>query len=316
MRAASWSLRLASSLTDRLLVLLVVAAAAGALLPGPAGTLRTGTPVILAAMIAGLGLGVGPADLVRAFRRPRLLGLALAAQVASTPLVGWALWTAAGPDPVLAGLVVQATAPTEITAPLMVGLAGGRVAVALPVMATSLLLAPAVMPALLSLILGRSIPVPAGAMLGSLALTVVLPLLAGTAVHARSRHPRVLRRLGRGLSAAMVVLLVLAVAGGAVGSPAAAPGRLAALAAGALILLAAGLGVGRIAAQVPGGDPGDSRVLTFTTGMREFGVATAVSLSFFGPEAAVGPAVYGVIMMVVTAWLARVLTVGGSGAGR
>lgn len=292
----------AATLTGHLTTWLLLAAATGLLVPELAGRLRAATPAILAAMIAGLGVGVPPVALAAAARRPRLLALGVAAQLAVTPLAGAALWWLAGPEPIAAGLVVQAVAPSEITSPLMVRLGGGRAASALPLMVLSLLLAPLTMPLLLAAVLGAAVPVPTGDMLRSLLLTVVAPLLGGSAVAGRCRAPRLLREIGGGVSAGMVILLVLAVAGGAAAGATPPATALVLAAVGAVVLLATGLAAGWAAGRFV---PGDRQALLFTTGMREFGVATAVSLGFLGPRAAVAPAVYGIVMMVAAAWLAR-----------
>lgn len=293
--------RLAASLTGNLVVWLLLAAGAGLLLPGAAAPLRRTTPVILAVMIAGLGVGVPPRELVAGVRRPAVVVTGLLAPLAIAPLVAVGLWQALGPEPVALGLVVQAMAPAEITSPLMVRLSGGRAGSALPVLAASLLVAPVTMPLLVAAVVGRTVPVPAGDMLQSLLLTVATPLVAGSTLAARTRRPRLLRDLGAGVSAAMVVLLVLAVTGGATvgGLP---PVRLVVAAGGAVLLLVAGFAAGWAAGALI---RRERRTLLFTTGMREFGVATAVSLSFLGAEAAISPAVYGVLMMVGAAWLTR-----------
>jgi predicted Na+-dependent transporter len=43
---------------------------------------------------------------------------------------------------------------------------------------------------------------------------------------------------------------------------------------------------------------GSSAIYPFTVGMKEFGVGTAVTLQFFGAEAAIPSAIYGIIMLL------------------
>lgn len=299
--------RLARSLTDHLTWWLLAAGLAGFTVPGFGDTLRDFTPVILAVMIGGLGLTLRLGDLTASLRNWKLLGIALTAQLVSTPLLALLVWPATDQGALAQGLVVQATAPSEVTSPLMVYLAGGSLAGAVSILGISILLAPLVMPLLLQLILGQTVPVPAGEMLISLALTVALPLLAGSTIHtlAPTIRPR-LARIGSALAAAMVVLLVFAVAAGT--RPALLANPIAIIAPtliGSAALLAVGLIAGWGAGHLGGFNTPERHSLLFTTGMREFGVATAVALAFFDPLTAVLPALYGIIMMITTSRIAR-----------
>lgn len=301
---AKW---LARSLTDHLTWWLIAAAVAGLTLPGLDNTFRDFTPLILAVMIGGLGLTLRLADLTASLRNWKLLGAALATQVISTPLLALVIWPATDQGTLAQGLVVQATAPSEVTSPLMVYLAGGSLAGAVSILGISILLAPLTMPLLLQVILGRTVPVPAGEMLISLALTVALPLLAGSTIHTLAPTIRArLARLGSALSAAMVILLVLAVAAGTrpalLANPTAIIGPTL---IGSSALLAVGLIAGWAAGHLGGFNTPEQHSLLFTTGMREFGIATAVALAFFDPLTAILPAVYGIIMMITTSRLAH-----------
>lgn len=299
-----WLLRTADHLTRALLWWLLGAAAVGLMLRGPAAALADGTSVILALMVAGLGLGVAPASLREGLTQPRLVGVVLAGQLAVTPVVGWLLAATGG---VGVGAAIQAAAPAEITSPLLVALAGGSAAVAVPVMAVTVLLAPLTMPPVLAVTAGSTVSVDAAGLLVSLLWTVAAPVLVGSVVHrVASGHREVLTRAGRGLSAAMVILLVFAVSGRAAvqlaGRGLATPLAAAGMAAIILVVgFATGAGLGRL---IPLGD-GQRRVVLFTVGMREFGIATAVALGFFSADAALVPAIYGPLLMVAAATLAR-----------
>lgn len=261
-------------------------------------------------MVAGLGLTLSLRDIGRAFLRARPLALGIGTQLVATPLAGFLIWRTAGPSSESVGLVIQAVAPIEITAPLMAALAGGGLSLSISVMAVSLFLAPVTMPLLLRLVLGRGVEIPVGPLFLSLALTVALPLAIGSAVFTGLGRPALLRRLGPGLSALMVVVLIFVVAGNASGGLELADrGGILLMAAGATVLLGVGFGSGWAVGRAARLDTAAARSLIFTTGMREFGVAAAVALTFFDARAAVFPAVYGVIMMLTSAWIAGKLRV-------
>lgn len=297
-------LRAADHLARRLLWWLLAAALAGVLMEGPAAALADRTPLILAVMVGGLGLGLPLSALARGLLEPRLLVTVLATQVLVTPVVGWLL---AGTGGVGVGAAIQAAAPAEITSPLLVALAGGSTAAAVPVMALTVLLAPVTMPPVLAATAGATVAVDARGLLLGLLVTVAVPVLAGAGLHtAAGRHRGLLARLGRGLSAAMVILLVFAVAGRAARQLAVrGPGRLLAATAMAALLIAVGFTLGAVAGRLARLDEQRRRVALFAIGMREFGVATAVALGYFTAEAALVPAVYGPLVMIAAAALAH-----------
>lgn len=298
-------LALSEWLTGRLFWWLILAAAMGLIFQGAAAALEGSISIILAVMIAGLGVTIHIRDLGAGLMRIKPLGLGIGAQLIFTPIIGFVVWKAVGSTPEWAGVMIQAVAPSEITSPLMASLAGGLLSVSIPIMAISILLAPFLMPALLRLALGQRVPVPVASMLQSLLLTVALPLLAGSVLFTLLRQPAPLARVGRGVSAAMVILLIFVVAGTAAAELDVSDWpRVLGMAGIALGLLAAGFGGGWAAGRIGRVGAPTHRGLIFTTGMREFGVASAVALGFFSAQASAFPAVYGIVMMLVSAWLA------------
>lgn len=302
------TLFLANILTQRILWWLFLATGLGVLLPTAAHTLAVAVPFILAVMIGGLGVTLPLNQLGKSFLCPRFLALAIGSQIISTPLVGFLLWRVYGSQPSWAGLLVQAVSPSEITSPLMTQIAQGSLVAAMPAMFTSLLLAPIIMPLLLRFSLGQAVPVPAAAMFRSLLLTVALPLLLGSTINTAFHNPKTVRQVGPGIAALMVVVLIFIVVGNATEEiNASSWSRLLMMIAASLVLVGAGVLLGWLAAALFKLDQPTSRALVFTTGMREFGVASAVSLAFFDAQTALFPAIYGVVMMLTTAWIARIL---------
>lgn len=300
--------RLVESLIENLVWWLVAAVVAGLVAPGPATALGAHTAAILAVMIGGLGLSLPLGRLTAGFVRLRVIAIGLGAQLVSTPLLAFLAWQATSSSATTRGVVIQSVAPAEITSPLMAHLAGGSLTASVSILGVSTLLAPLTMPLLLEAILGRSVPIPAGDLLTTLGVTVAVPLLVGATVHsiAPSDRRRVLERGGPALSAGMVTLLIYAVAGVSAERLTARPVQILGPAlTWSVAVLAVGLAAGWVAGRLARLDMDDSRAVLFTTGMREFGIATAVALGYFNPAVAAFPAVYGMVMMIVTARLAR-----------
>ncbi len=107
----------------------------------------------------------------------------------------------------------------------------------------------------------------------------------------------------------MVILLVYAVTAGAQPSLIANPGGIIIPGLiGSAAILIVGFATGWAAGRFFQPRSELRHTLVFSTGMREFGIATAVSITFFDPETAVLPAIYGITMMIIASQLARRLS--------
>ncbi len=298
--------RLLHPVRHRLLPWVVLAVGVGLVVPTTSGALVQVVPILLAGQVLGVSLNLTPADFRAAARRAHLVGAALLLEWTVLPALA-VLASRAIPNRELAsGVVICAIAPAEITSGLMTAVAGGDAALATSIMAGSLALATVLVPVWLSLALGGSTHFNPLSLVGELGLSVLLPLLAGVLLRVRfpglARH----RHLFLDLSAACLVLVVLA------GMGPARPALLSAallpiiLLAGAVLLAGGALGWGlgwvlslphRTAAAVG-----------FPVAIREFGVAIAVAVAVL-PRAAAVAGVYGILMVAgagtVAAWLGR-----------
>ncbi|MHB8618234.1 MAG: bile acid:sodium symporter family protein [Chloroflexota bacterium] len=293
----------AAFVSDRLLVLLLGAVVLGYLLPGAAGSAGGWVPVDLAVMIAALGLTVPLGDLAGGARELRQTALLAAAQMVLLPAAGWLLSRALpGPIP-RAGLIATSLAPVEITSGIMAMLAGGDVALAVRVMASSLVASVVTIPLGLRLLLGMALPASPGAIMGELVLVLLLPFAAGSAV--RQARPGLARWKPElaAVSSAAVVVLGFIVAAGVRADPI-GDGWLPAGVA-CVLLLGCGYGLGWLLGRALRLPPGARATAILTGGMREFGIATAVALAFLPRGAAAVPALYGILMLICSTALAR-----------
>lgn len=290
----------------RLLPWVTLAVLLGLAVPASSSNLAPLVPVFLAGQVLGVALNLTPLELRSAGRRLPLIGLVLLVQWTVLPAVGFGL-RALAPTPTLAaGILICAIAPAEITSGLMVALAGGDAAVATACMAGSLALSTVLVPLWLTVGLGAGSRFDPASLVAELGLSVLLPLLVGVGL--RARFPRLggWRHLWLDMSAACLVLVVLAGTGHARG--ALLSGAILPISALALALLlgggVAGWGLGRVLAL-----PRRAAVAVgFPIGVREFGVAIAVAVAVRPPAAGVA-GVYGILMVAgagtLASWLGR-----------
>lgn len=283
--------------TDQLIWLLPGAGAGGYILAGIANGLAPLTPFLLALMVAGAGLTLPLADLVGTNRYLPATAIALAAQLGLLPLFGFALYQLWPLAPALGlGLVALGVAPSEITSALMVLLSGGNLGMAVRLMALSLLVSTFTTPIWLGLLLGQSLNFDFGAMVLELGLIVSLPLLVSSLL--RTRFPTLAQHKAEfgGMSAAAVIILMFILGGSLANYPLSLDLLWLTLACVIFNLGSFGLGFGL--ARILGLDKAASLAMLFTGGMREFGIASTVALTFLPTGAALAPAIYGLIMLL------------------
>jgi len=281
---------------ELMLVLLLGAAVEGALLPGSASTLSPLVPLDLAVMIGALGATV-PIGQLRLNRNEIWPTVALlVAQLACLPAFAFLIGSAM-PNPLIRqGLLATALAPAEITSGAMVMIATGDAIMAVRLMVASLILSVITIPLGLQLLGGLAVTVQASAILPELLLIVLFPFLVGST--ARQLIPRLaaFQVEFNAVCALAVVFLTFVVAAQirALGLGASLVFALG----GAIVLNAFGYGLGWVLASRLGLSREQRRAAILSSGMREFGIATAVAITFLPAGAAAVPAIYGLVMLV------------------
>jgi BASS family bile acid:Na+ symporter len=287
---------------DYLLVWVLLSVGVGVAVPSMAILTPLTTP-ILAVMIGAVSLTLAP----ERFRRLR--GRALVAiLVVQTGMAvfGLAVARGLGLSPALtAGFVILGAVTPELVTPTMTELGGGDTALATVVLVAAGVETLVVVPAAVTLFVGRSVAVDPVAIVEQLALAVVLPM--GIAVGCRFRWPD---RIGAyddvypSVSGLMVILVIGIVTaanaslirnGGAI---------LAIVAAGALVLNGGGYAAGWLVGRWF--TPEERIAAVLSVGMRDFAVAAALLVGAGFPAAATLPAVvFGIVEMTTSAGLAR-----------
>ena len=279
----------------RLVWLVVTVGAAGIAVAGPPRAIAEagGINVALALLVAAVGLGVDPAEIMPPRDLLRRCLVVVIAGAAVLPLLAWAAGQLVS-DPALRGGVLAAgVAPAEVASVAIVALAGGQASVAMTVLVGSTLLSVLTAGPVLSLLAGGASADPTSILAG-LALVVGLPLVVGIVLRRvlrRRPEPAQVSQLG---SLLMVLALVWLVAGQIQLS------RQYLLVAVALLAFVAGsTALGRL---LSAGLPVPERLaLTLPTGMRDFAIAAGIAVQAFGEAAAAPLGLYGLMVLLIGA---------------
>lgn len=286
---------------ERFLVPLVLAAAAlGVGVPGPgrradaAGALLVTLAVLV--FCTGASMTFGEMAAVRA--AGRRLAVVLAVSTAGLPVLAWLASHLVTGAAARGGVLAAGVAPAEVASVALTALAGGEAALAAGLLAASTMLTVLLAGPILGLAGARSAVSPAG-LLGTLALVVALPLLAGSALRTldpyRGREQPALRLLG---TASLLVLLWEVASQLRLGA-----GDVRVLLA-LLAYLAGAAGLGWLLAL--GTPPGRRTAIVLPVAMRDFAVAAGVAASAFGAPAAAPLGIYGLLVLLFGTAMARV----------
>ncbi|MFC3874521.1 bile acid:sodium symporter family protein [Neisseria musculi] len=250
-------------------------------------------PLLLGVVMFGMGLTLSPADFKILGRHPKAVLVGVAAQFVIMPLTAYAL--AAGfnlPPEIAVGVILVGACPGGTASNVITYLARGDVALSVAVTSVSTLLAPVLTPAVFYLLANQWLDISAGAMFGSIAQMVLLPVVAGVAAHLLFRKQAEAAAGALPLvSVAAIVLIIGAVVGAA---------KPKILESGLLILgvvvLHNGIGylLGFLAARLCRLPFSAQKTLAIEVGMQNSGLGAALASAYFTPLAAVPSAVFSV----------------------
>ena len=263
--------------------------------------------LLVVSVMLSVGFGLDVRDLLRVFRRPKLLASALAFEHVAMPLAAFGVATAMGAPPsgVLA-VVLCAAVPGGPISPVFVQQARGDVAfcVALVVLmaAINVFSTPLTMSAF-----GFGAGVDGGIalpLIRTIALYQLAPL--ALAMMVRTKRPALAERLGRVAEIATKSIIALLIVGLTIARWRVLvqldPRTLAAIASTCCVAV----GLGHAAAA---GGPAERRTLSLTSGVRNLGLGLLVAASAFDEATLLAVMVYGLIMLVVVApvsvWMSR-----------
>jgi predicted Na+-dependent transporter len=275
---------------DRFLLLLVmISAAVGIAFPGPGRRLDAANAT-LAVLVFCTGASMTFSDIAALRAASRRLLLVLTVTSIALPALAWLASQLVSGPALRGGVLAADVAPAEVASVALTGLAGGEAALAAGLLVASTVVTILLAGPILSLLGAHSATSQLG-LLGTLALVVALPLLAGSATRTidpfRGREQPPVRILG---TLSLLVLLW------EVASELHLQVSDARVVAALVLYLAGGAGLGwLLAAGVP---PARRAAILLPTAMRDFAVAAGIAASAFGAPAAAPLGIYGILVLI------------------
>ncbi len=186
--------KLLAFVENNLLLLAVLAAAFGLLVPSVGIALSGSIGPLLAALMLVISLTFDAHAVKLVLRKPDRQLWALGLVYGPMSLAGWLIGRVFfGSGHLAAGQTLVGTLPTDVSAPLLVLLAKGSVALAAVLNAVNTALSPFIVPFLFLLLTGIELQVPVGSVVLELILVVLVPTVVGVYLRTRfaaavSRH--------------------------------------------------------------------------------------------------------------------------------
>ncbi|OKP89767.1 bile acid:sodium symporter family protein [Paenibacillus sp. P32E] len=267
-------------------------------------------PWLFAFMTFAGSISLGFKDFVNVLKKPLPLFACLFILHVAMPLV------AAGIGNVLyhtdeftiTGLVLAAVIPTGVSSFIWVSIYKGNTALTLSIILIDTMLSPFIVPGVLSLLIGTSVELDAGAMMSSLFWMIVVPSLAGMVLNEWTKGtiaPVWSPRLNPVSKLFMAVVIII---NGSVISPYLADINLHLVGLAFVIVLMASTGymLCFLTARVLRWNEADEVALIFNGGMRNISAGAVLAVSYFPAPVAV-PVVLGMVFQQLLASLAGFL---------
>lgn len=287
---------------NNLLPLVLATGALGLSAPRLGQALSAAVTPLLALLMFAVSLTFDAGAVRAVLRRPGLQVLATTLVYVPMSLLALGLATLVFADgPLWLGVILLGTLPTDVSSPLLVWIGRGNVALATVFNAVNTALAPLLVPLLFVTYTGVELDVPIGSLVAELALTVLLPTVAGVTI--RTWWPRRVERIEPVLSATgalSYLALLLAVVGPNAARILDAPSTMLLLAAVGLTLNLAGYGFA-LSTRPLLRQRADRIAMLFTVSKKEFSIAALIVFASGLPaEVALPAAIYAVVQMVTS----------------
>lgn len=264
------------------------------------------SPWIFAFMTFAGSISLGFKDLLDVIKKPMPLIVCLCILHGLMPLIAWLLGHLAFPDDAftITGLVLAAVIPTGVSSFVWVHIYKGNIALTLSIILIDTLIAPFVVPGVLSLIIGESVQLDVMAMMSSLFWMIVVPSLLGMILNEWSKGaivPKWGPRMNPFSKLGMAIVIAI---NGAVVAPYLTPFSLRLVFLAAIIVLLASIGyiVSFGLSKLLKYNDADQVAIIFNGGMRNISAGAVLAITYFPAPVAV-PVVLGMIFQQMLASL-------------
>ncbi len=264
-----------------------------------------GLPVALFVIMVGIGLTLTTGDFRREAAAPRGLVVGAVAQLLVMPLLGLGIVWLLGLDGAIAiGVVIVAVAPGGTTSNVIAYLSRANVALSIVLTVIASLATVLTIPLVVEFAIDRfgggeeAVALPVLRTIGQLVAIVLVPVVIGMVIRARSQG--LAARIERGVSAFGAIILVVLIAGIAIDLGSDVPVFLRQAGPAVILLNVLGLVVGGLTGWIAGLPPQDRLTIAVELGVKNatLGILVATLLSDTQPLYAAPSAVYGLLMYV------------------
>jgi bile acid:Na+ symporter, BASS family len=298
----------ALELLTNLFPLWVVGGGVLALIHPPLFTWFSGKAIVwgLAVIMLAMGMTLSVEDVKRVLKLPRAVGIGLAGQYMIMPLLGWTIAHLLKlPTPFAVGLILVSCCPGGTASNLVTYIARANVGLSVLMTMCSTFAAIAMTPLLTEWLAGARVPVDAWGLFLTTSQVVLLPVLAGLALHHAA--PRVVAAVlpGAPLVSVLVIALICAsIIGQSAGAIRTSGERLL---LAVFLLHAGGFSAGYFLARVLGYDRLIRRTISIEVGMQNSGLGVVLARSHFADPLTAAPCAlssvfHSVIGSVVAGW--------------
>lgn len=275
-------------------LLVVVVAVFAFVVPSVGLAIVPYTSYLLMLVLFGMGLSLSVADFKRIAKNPLPVILGTIAHYVIMPSLAFLLVKLFRLDGALAvGVILVGSAPSGTSSNVMAFIAGGDVALDVSIGFLSTLLAPVMLPLLVSVLAGSYIDVPAEAMFLNTVKIVLIPVVLGVVLHTFFGHK--LDKVNQ-VTPMVSQLAILAIIVAVFSANHATFTEAATFLVIPVVMLhnLCGYGLGFLFAKVIKLDHPQQKAITFEVGMQDSALAATLALKFFTPQAAVAATIFSI----------------------
>lgn len=285
---------LSSGLSKYFTLFVILIAAFSYFVPSIGTAISPYTSYLLMVVIFGMGLNLTIDDFKRIGKHPIPVILGTVAHYIIMPAIAFALVHIFHLDgAAAAGVILVGCCPSGTSSNVMAFLAGGDVALDVSIGVLSTLLAPVMLPLLVSTLAGQYVDVPAEQMFLNTAKIVLIPIILGVLVHTIFKEKVEKVREITPLVSQVAILLIIMAVFAANAAQFLEPETLLIIPVVILHNLC-GYALGFLFAKLIKLDYRQQKAITFEVGMQDSALGATLALKFFSPQAAIASTIFSV----------------------